>query len=183
MKRALAMMLSLLWACQAPSPTSPQLSARRAAIYYGQRTPSALELSPAQQLAIGWLYLTAQGPQATFCTGTLIAPKLVATARHCTEGWSADRISFGVGQMPDAPRATFRLDAIFEHPEVDAALLLLREEAILRVPELTPIPPNRVPLQYSLVGREVQAAGYGQTHDDSEGRYFATVELIRVLGA
>ncbi|MBU1896289.1 trypsin-like serine protease [Myxococcota bacterium] len=182
MKRIFAMMLSLLWACQAPSP-APQLGARRAAIYYGQRTPSALELSPAQRLAIGWLYLTAEGPQAAFCTGTLIAPKLVVTARHCTEGWSAYHISFGVGQMPNEPRATLRLDAIFEHPEVDVALLQLRKKATVRVPELAPIPPNRVPLQYSLVGREVQAAGYGQTHDDSEGRYFATVELIRVLGA
>ena len=59
------------------------------------------------------------------------------------------------------------------HPGADAAILVLAEDVTSRVPSLQPIPFNRsTPVGTS---RPVQAGGYGQTHDGSEGRYFATV--------
>ena len=133
-----------------------------------------------QVLSIGWLH-SAGRPWQNFCTGTLVAPRIVATARHCIEGRRQDAIGFGVGLLPSQPVASFEVIAARAHPNRDAALLFLAEDAVARTPELEPIPMNRLPLDQSLVGREVEAAGYGETYDRSRsGRYFAAVELSAI---
>ena len=164
---------------QPPTP-APVVEATQA-IRNGTREPEAVALSEGQLLALGWLHSRGQ-PQSPFCTGTIIAPNAVATARHCIEGGGRGRLSFGVGLHPNDPAATFPVQQAIAHPNVDAAILILEEDVRDRLPELEPIPYNAEALTDDIVGREVQAGGFGETYDRSRsGRYFATVELIRVL--
>jgi hypothetical protein len=132
-------------------------------------------LSDGQQLAVGWLH-DPLSPEAAFCTGTLIEPRVVVTARHCTAGVDAASIGFGVGMMPSAPEATFGVASIAEHPDEDVALLVLDRAATTDVPALVPLPINRRPLTAQDTGGEVEAAGYGDTLDPTRtGRYFAVL--------
>lgn len=150
-----------------------------AGIVNGTRTPQVVPLSPEEILAIGWLFPTGS-PGNNFCTGTLIGPRVVATADHCVAGSSANEISFGIGQDPAAPVATFDSAAIWEHPSVDAALLVLTESATLAANAPRPILANRDPLPASAIGRAVDAAGYGDTRSSRDGRWFARVFLAEI---
>lgn len=151
----------------------------------GTRLPEAVPLTAGEQLAIGWLH-TAGDPTNAFCTATLISPLVVATAEHCTRDRNAVDMAFGIGSLPSEPLATFQVVNKAERDDVDAALLILAEDAVARVPELRPILPNRTNLDdpdesERLIGREVQVAGYGDTRSpDLVGRFFATVELKEI---
>jgi hypothetical protein len=149
-------------------------------IYNGTRDPGVVALSDGEELAIGWLH-AAGDPAGIFCTGTLVAPRVVVTASHCTTGEVARDIGFGVGLLPSEARATFAVTEIFEHPQRDAAILILAEDATLRVPGLVPIGANDEPLPTSREGTQVEASGYGQTGDPNrDGRWFAALELETV---
>lgn len=177
--------LALLLACApAPEPVdgADGVEQARQSIRNGTREPEAIAMTEGQILALGWLHPVGQ-VAGNFCTATLITPRVVATASHCTEGRRGDQIGFGIGLLPNQPTASFRAIAKVEHPQVDAALLILGEDATERVPELTPIRYNRTELDRSYFGREVQAGGYGETYDRSRyGRYFATVEFRGLNG-
>ena len=165
-----------------PSNTSPEtpLAVSQSSIRNGTRQPEALPLSEGQILSLGWLFPTGD-PGQNFCTATLISPHAVITASHCTSGNGPRDISFGIGLQPSDPDATFRFESIFEHPELDLAVLLLVEDATARVPELVPIPFNASPLGAEHEDLEVQVGGYGETYDAQRyGRYFATVLLAEV---
>lgn len=149
-------------------------------IVNGTREPLAVDLTDGQQLAIGWLH-QAGYPPAPFCTGTIISPRVVATAAHCVEGVSPRQVGFGVGMDTTAPDGVFTVDEVHVHPSLDAALLVLSESAIEAVPGLVPIPANVDTPSSDLIGTPVQAGGYGQTRDpERTGRWFATVYLSRV---
>ncbi|MCK6571630.1 trypsin-like serine protease [Myxococcota bacterium] len=161
-----------------PTP-APTAAVAESGIRNGTREPEAVALTEGQILALGWLFPTGD-PAANFCTATLINPSTVITASHCTQGNSARDIGFGVGLYPNDPVATFRAAGIFEHPQLDLAVITLAENAIDRVPELSPIPANTEDPS-PLEGTEVQVGGFGETYDRSRfGRYFATVLLDRV---
>ncbi len=151
------------------------LEQREQAIYHGSRSPQVIELSEGQRLAIGWLFDANLGSEASFCTGTLIASGVVITAGHCIEDKSPSSLGFGLGLMPETPRSIFQVLHVQDHPREDVALLLLEGEMPL---ELRPIPAATEPPPEALLGQEVEVAGFGQTHDGSEGRYFARVELV-----
>ena len=173
------LLLPSLSACTANEP-GPAVGQRLDEIRNGTREPEAVALTEAQILALGWLYTTGT-PNSAFCTGTIVSPTVVATAKHCVEGRRARDISFGIGLQPADPYATFASARIHAHPELDVAVLVLNTDVVEAVPEIEVIPFNREPLDNSLVGRDVQAGGYGQTYDRRRtGRYFATVELTNV---
>ena len=162
----------------------PRIQQSRQRILNGTRNPEAVLLTPGEQLAIGWLHVAGE-PSNAFCTGTLIAPLVVATAEHCTRDRNAVEVGFGIGTFPTEPTATFPVVNIVERNDVDAALLILGQDALARVPELRLIMPNRTNLDgpegQALIGREVQVAGYGDTQTPNlVGRFFATVELKEV---
>ena len=159
---------------------APSVGRLEQSILNGQREPRVVALSEGEKLAIGWLH-TAGYPMGVFCTGTLISPRVVVTASHCTEGETSQTIGFGVGLEPGRPRGTFEVAAVHEHPSVDAALLMLAEDATVRVPELSPIRFNDLAVEPSLIGQLVEASGYGETRDASRtGRWFAVVQLAQV---
>ncbi len=167
------------FACaDADHPTAIDQTQR--AIRNGTREPQTVTLTEGQILALGWLHPRGQ-PGANFCTGTIIAPNVVATAEHCVSGRTGNRIGFSVGLDPRDPAATFVVTAAYANPNVDAAVLLLAQSATDVLPELVPIHHNATPLTDDLIGRAVEAAGFGETYDPSRsGRYFAMVELVRI---
>ena len=171
-----------LAACGLPSdgvetPSIAPVESTTQAIRNGTRDPQILPLRDGQVLALGWLHPLGD-PSANFCTGTLIAPNIVATARHCIDGRSSRNLSFGIGLLPRDPQASFRVANAIAHPNVDAAILVLAEDAVARVPELEPVAFNREAPWDGLIGSEVEAGGYGETYDRSRsGRYFAVVLL------
>lgn len=144
-------------------------------IVNGTREPQAIDLSDGEILAIGWLH-SAGEPGSPFCTGTLVDPWVVATASHCTFGRRPTSLGFGIGVEPGSPVATFEVDEIWEHPTLDAALLVLGEDTTAVADTLEIITANSEPLDDDYVGTAVQAGGYGETRDESRtGRWFATV--------
>ena len=151
-----------------------RLATQTQAIFHGSRSPQVVSLSLGEQLAIGFLADPYGNP---FCSGTLIDRDVVVTAQHCTEGSSASTIRFGVGK-PEQPDGFFEVQAIREHQGRDVALLFLAADAVSRVPQIEPLPFLRQALPQSMIGQRVEASGFGQTHDNSTGRFFAALTLI-----
>lgn len=61
-----------------------------------------------------------------YCTGTLIAPTVVVTAKHCE---SATRVFFGSSIFEVGKGETVRVERRYYHPEVDLMVLVLAEAA------------------------------------------------------
>lgn len=157
--------------------SSSDYSVARQSIYYGTRAPSITNLTEGERDAIGFL---ADSAGDMFCTATLIDRDVAITARHCVEGTLAvDQMRFGLGH-PGNPSAMIPIHSAPYHSQLDVALLFLQEDAISLVPSAEPLFINRVAPDESLVGTEVEAAGFGQTHDGSEGLYFVALELTSI---
>lgn len=155
------------------------LGATSGAVVNGERDPGAVTLTEGERLSIGWLH--SRGYTAgNFCSATLITPWAVITAAHCVDGGSARRIAFGVGDFPDEAVGSFAVASVHRHDSLDAAVLLLEEDATERLPELEPIAFNREGLSRAWVGRAFDGAGYGDTRDRSYGRFFATLDIVGV---
>ncbi len=176
-------------------------------IVHGSRDfdPSIVNLTSGQLLALGYLHHYGT-PEKEFCTGTIITPWLVVTARHCvhddkncsddetqeviTDGdcepdTEPDEIQFSIGQYTNrSPTYTFDVQQIYYNMKADAALLVLSEDATQAVRGLTPIPFNREgdSALRQQKGKKVQVAGYGNNEgnhgsDYNNGRFFAEVRL------
>lgn len=98
------------------------------------------------------------------CTGTLISPRVVATAGHCIG--PADSIFIGsepdTGLGTEIPIADQRAHPGFDLStlENDIGLLLLSDEA---PPEATPWPLVRRPIDESFVDQPLRLVGFGRT--------------------
>lgn len=147
------------------------------AIYFGTRSPSVTNLSAGEQLAIGFL---ADASGSPFCTATLIDNDVAVTAQHCVVNTEAvENMRFGMGD-PNNPSALLEVHSAPFHDDLDVALLLLKDDALSWVPSAEPIPFLRQEPSQSWIGTDVEAAGFGATHDDSTGLYFVTVELTGI---
>lgn len=179
--RLRSLILLLLWALiPAEGLAEPSLGTATQAIVNGTRGPSLAQLTPGQLLAVGWLYFNGVSEQP-MCTGTVIGPRTVITAAHCTRGQTPDTLGFGLGEQASAPVGLFEVEAIHEHPGVDAAVMVLVEDPLIRVPTLQAIPIARTPIAADALGTRLEGVGFGDTRDATRaGRYFVTVLLSAI---
>ncbi len=100
-----------------------------------------------------------------FCTATLIAPRLVITAKHCVKN-DSDAIFFAVGGDGERPKRTVRVARTWLAPldeggfvslGADVALLALEE----RITDVEPLAVLRSAIPEDLVGGRFSAVGFG----------------------
>ena len=144
----------------------------------GTREPSHVELTPGQQLGV--VYITQPGGAGSYwCSGTLIGPRLVSTARHCSS--SASNMAVAFGRDPSWNDPVISVSQVYDHPSLDVTVLVLREDATVRVPSVQVIPYNTRELSQSDEGATVEVGGYGETRAQGRsGRWFGALEIADI---
>ena len=96
------------------------------------------------------------------CTGTLISPRVVLTAGHCTYRSTAKKMWFVIGPSLDLAQQKIAVDRVVPHPQFnyakqlnDIAYLVLTEDAAV-----APISSGE-PMDQTWVGRPLVFSGYG----------------------
>lgn len=152
-------------------PTNKLAAPLPDAIFFGTRAPTLVPLDETQQNAV--VGITDRFTAGTFCSGTLISADVVLTAQHCVEGAGDDDliVVFGVDEFaPLLELASIEVRAT--DPDTDIAVIRLESAPPSSIARPLPIAIS-APDQAD-VGTLVEAAGYGDTQDGSEGRYFVT---------
>lgn len=145
---------------------------RPLAVFHGTAEPTLLSMSDGQKMA-AVQYLTGGG----LCSGTVIAPGWVLSARHCNPGGSsAGEIRFGPD--PDDPRFSVGIRRAIVHSGRDLLLLELDAPVTDQAPSLVPIPFYGGDVDQSWIGRVVECAGYGRQEDGTTGERRFTAQPI-----
>lgn len=157
MKRMKALRIALvctgLVGCGAASERTETTDENRESIVGGQTT----SLYP----AVG--ALTING--FPFCTGTLIAPRKVATAAHCLVDYPASSMRFALGTNANAPTTVIKVAAIQPHPQYDDQQLT-NDIGVVTLASDAPVQPVKVlsSMDASWVGKPLVFVGYGVTN-------------------
>ncbi len=122
-------------------------------VYFGTTVPTLVDLFPEQILAIGKVELD-DGAGVALCSGTLITPRWVLSAKHCTPGVTASGVTFLIGYAPGMPDLSFSVSRIVTHPSADVASELT-QDVTTRVTELVPIRLFTGALDSSWIGQRV----------------------------
>jgi secreted trypsin-like serine protease len=116
---------------------------------------------------IGRAVVTIVGSRGNFCTGVLIAPKVVLTAAHCVQpGADYKIVEYGVDRQPKlqdaktvAVHPAFKMEAMLAHrATADVALLQLAAPVAGKTPSVLGMP--TIPI---IVGSRFTIAGIGVT--------------------
>lgn len=135
-------------------------------VFNGTMEPTHVPLTIGQSLAIG---------SFPNCTGTLITPTWVLTAKHCnlTTG-----VEFCVGVDASRPDACFGVNRVVNHLTADLTMVELSEDARVRMPTVTPLAIYDTELGRDWINQTAEAAGYGQTETSTFGVRLFTAEPV-----
>jgi hypothetical protein len=158
MQRSLAILISvglviLMAACSpVPSPTTGDEP-------MGEQTSRIVGGSTYDGLpAVGALLYNG----SPHCTGTLIGARLVLTAGHCVDGFSASRMRFAIGPNAMSPQATVPVASMEAHAGYNS-YNITNDIGLVRLSQDAPVAPMGVVTQMSSawVGTSLFFVGYG----------------------
>jgi len=97
------------------------------------------------------------------CTGTLIGPRTVLTAGHCTSGFSASRMKFLLGPDVSVPEKVLGVAAVRPHPNYDGDAVTndIGYVALSGDAPIAPLGVNPLAMDASWVGKSLLFVGYG----------------------
>lgn len=176
---AVALLMPGAVGCGADSPAEDDAWAwQTQRIVNGTRAPRAASLDAGERLAIAYFHLT-DSPGVAWCTGTMITPRRLLTARHCLEQYPPGQVAVSFGPQPSESYGSIALAGgrFFPHPDLDIAVVELPQAATDLVPGLRPLVVNREPLGEAVLGERFDVAGHGRTNTDEVGLFFALVRI------
>jgi uncharacterized protein (TIGR03382 family) len=174
--------LACLAACGDPESTSRVGATSQAVI--GGSTDST-------HTSVVSIVAAADASTPELCSGTVIAPRVVLTAGHCTLGQDPAGLVLGIGPSAASPTMTLAVAAVVTYPRfsgaddlpggTDLGALVLAEDAPL------PGVPLFVGDEAALVGGNVTVVGYGQSSasdlESSGSRREGTVGVVSACSA
>ena len=140
-------------------------------VFFGTSQPTHVALTPGQVKAIASL---------NGCSGTVVAPRWVATASHCGLP-NVTQICFG--NRPDTTDICVNSVRSIDHPQGDLTLLEMARDIREVAPDIELIPLFTEALDASWNGRTAEASGYGQNESGGSGvKAFTAEPIVQIAG-